>query len=134
MANALDACELAFTAVAPLQKTVNLQTGQLELRVDTSGLGGSPFFCAGKVAPDGTVLTRKGQRPNFSIDKVGTGTYNVVFDAAHPDGADYVVSANAETFHEWVVYGTSTSTGFQLGVRNSSNQAIDLAFSFTVLA
>jgi hypothetical protein len=134
MGNALAAKEPAFTAVAPLQKVVNLQSGALELRVDTSGLGGSPFFCAGKVAPNGAVLTRKGQHPNFTVSRVGTGVYNVVFESAHPDGADYVASANAETFHEWIVVGTVTSTGFQVGVRDSGNAARDLHFSFTVLA
>jgi len=126
--------EPAFEVEAPLQKDYDFNTGVTTLRVDTSGLGGSPFFCAGKVAPDGTVLTRKGQQPNFTIAKVGTGTYNVVFESEHPDGADYVVSANAETFHEWIVVGTSTSTGFQVGIRDSGNVARDLNFSFTVLA
>jgi hypothetical protein len=132
--NAIAASEPSFVAVAPLQKVINLQTAQVELRVDTTELGGSPFSCAGKVAADGIVLTRKGQRPNFTVVKDGTGLYSIVFESVHPDGANYVASANAETFHEWIVFDTSTSTGFQLGIRNSSNQVIGLPFCFTVLA
>jgi hypothetical protein len=55
VANKTAAKEPAFTAVAPLQRGLNLQTGDLELRVE------SPFCAAGKVSGTGAVLTSSGQ-------------------------------------------------------------------------
>jgi hypothetical protein len=132
---ALAAREPAFTAVAPLQKVVNIQTGAVELRVDTSGLGGSPFFCAGTVDADGTVLTRKGQRPNFTCTQYGTGAYEIFFEEPHPAGANFVVNLTGQTFHVWVRASNEapTATGFKVGVVNSSNSVLNLPFYFAVL-
>jgi hypothetical protein len=133
---ALEIREPRFTAVAPLRKVFNLQTGELELRVDELQTGGNPFFCAGLVSENGTVLARKGARPNFTVARYGTGAYEVIFEEPHPDGALYIVNVTAQTFHSWVRAGSEdpTATGFKVGVVNSSNQAADFDFYFMVLA
>jgi hypothetical protein len=88
VANALAASEPAFTAVAPLEKGVNLQTGELELRLDTAGLG-NPFWCAGVVdGRDLSILASQGQVA-FTVARppqFGVGVYKITFAASHPAG------------------------------------------------
>jgi hypothetical protein len=126
----------AFSVEAPLETDYDLNTGVTTLRVDTTGLGGNPFWCASKVSGNGTGLTRKGLKPNFSCSRSGTGVFEIVFEQSHPEGANYVVTLVAETYHSWVRASPDgpTASGFKLGVVNSSNVLIDLPFYFAVLA
>jgi hypothetical protein len=129
VAGALAASEPVFTAVAPLQKAINLQTGQLELRVDTAGLGGNPFWAAGKVASNGTVLTSSG-RVWFSVANTGRGQYTVTFATPHPT-ADNIVTA---TSHGYVYLSYANETGFGLVLKNYALNLANAALHFTVLA
>jgi hypothetical protein len=114
--------EPAFTAVAPLHKVVNFQTGALELRVDTTGLGGnSPYWIAGRV--DGASVTVEctvpGTQPCSIARSVGkpTGIFDITFPA-HPNGANYVVmltSYQNGPVRVWeIVPLTSTSFTFNM--------------------
>jgi hypothetical protein len=74
---------LQFTAVEPLRKVINLQTGAVELRVDTAQLGGNPIFCGGRVnGATATQLSSIGQvgytvsRPSGQAIGIWTITFN----------------------------------------------------------
>jgi hypothetical protein len=125
VATALAAREPAFTAVAPLQKVVNFQTGQLELRVI------SPFWVAGKVGGDANVVVSRGQ-VGFTCTRIATGNFRVDFASPHPDGADYVVVVTSVTANYWVDHITSSS--FLAVVRTSSFAPTNTTFFFSVLA
>jgi hypothetical protein len=81
--------EPKFTAVAPLQKVVNFQTGQLELRMD------SPFFCAGRVNGISVVVGSSIGRVGYTVSRPSThptsGVIRITFDSPAPSNT-YVVS------------------------------------------
>jgi len=144
VANALDACEPAFTAVAPLQKTVNLQTGQLELRVDPNELGGSsnPFWISG-VFNGSTmqILVNDGRYP-FSVARISgypIGVYRITWTEPHPRGAFYAIHCNGEDAFLYVrprAQGTVTSTEFTLVSKTSTmfNALFNSLVSVSVVA
>jgi hypothetical protein len=129
--------EPAFTAVAPLQKAINLQTGQLELRVNTTGLEGlNPVFCGGRV--DGATAS-----PVSSIGRVGytfsrpsgqgTGIFTVTFDspAATNDYTIQLMNMNFGTVYLWDQM-PPTVQGFTLVVVNNTWGLRNAPFHFTV--
>ena len=92
---ALAAREPAFTAVAPLSEVFSYDeetdTGQLELRLDTSGM--NPYWCAGVVGADTSVLSSHGLH-GFSVSRpqgFDTGVYKITFDTPAPY-ARYVIT------------------------------------------
>jgi hypothetical protein len=134
VAGALDVCEPKFTAVAPLQKVFNLQTGQLELRVDTTGLGGNPFWVAGTIGSNGNVLSAKGQ-VGFTCLRTAAGNYRIAFAEPHPDGAVYVISLSSFVFFAQVNGSIVRTAGeFRVRLTNGNLQDTDAQFYFSVLA
>jgi hypothetical protein len=97
---------LNFTAIEPLRKVVNLQTGAVELRVDTAQLGGNPIFCGGRV--DGATATQLS-----SIGQVGytvsrpsgqaTGIWTITFNspAANNNYVIQLTNMNFGTIYLW---------------------------------
>jgi hypothetical protein len=122
---------LQFTAVEPLRKVVNLQTGAVELRVDTDQL--NPFWVAGKVDSNGTVLVSKG-RVAFTVTQTATGNYRVDFAQAHPNGVHYVVSLASVAANYWIDGSSTTASSFLLATRASNFGAQSSQFHFSVLA
>jgi len=119
----LAASEPKFTAVSPLQKVVNFQTGQLELRVD------SPFWVCGIF--DGTDLTKladTGRYP-FTVTRApGTtvGVFRVSWSTPHPRGNNYIVHVTGEFGVAMVrrrIDGPNTSTSFDCFCRDPGNMA-----------
>jgi hypothetical protein len=134
VANALAASEPAFTAVAPLQKAINLSTGQVELRVDTTGLGGNPFWAAGTIGSNGAALSKKGQ-VDFTCVRTSAGNYRITFAQAHPDGAVYVISLTSWVFFAQVNGSIVPTAGeFRVRLTNGNLQDTDAQFYFSVLA
>jgi hypothetical protein len=133
VANALAASEPAFAAVAPLQKAVNFQTGQLELRVDTAGLG-NPFWAAGTIASNGDALSKKG-RVDFTCLRTAAGNYRIAFAEPHPDGAVYVIGLTSFVFFAQVNGSIVPTAGeFRVRLINGNLQDTDAQFYFSVLA
>jgi hypothetical protein len=94
--------EPAFTAVAPLQKVVNLQTGQLEMRVNTTGLEGlNPVFCGGRV--DGATAS-----PLSSIGRVG---YTVARPSGQAQGIWTITFDSPAASHTYTVQLTNMNFG-----------------------
>jgi hypothetical protein len=85
--NSLASREPAFTDVVPLQKGINLQTGELELHAN------SPFWAAGKVDGNANVLASRG-RVNCTKACEATGNVRITFASAHPGGANCAVLAD----------------------------------------
>jgi hypothetical protein len=142
--DALAASEPAFTAVAPLEKAFNIQTGQLELRVDTAGLGGNPFFCAGVVNGQNlAILVSQGQ-VSFTVSRVTNypaGVYKVTFASSHPRGNNYVILVHSRSSNSYltpplVEAPTPQTAGyFHVTLRNTAATSIlDEQFHFSVLA
>jgi hypothetical protein len=127
VAAALAAAEPAFTAVAPLQKVLNFQTGQLELRVDTTGLGGNPFFCAGRVGHNGAVQASSGQ-VNYTVVRNGTGSYSITFATPHPQENNIVQVCGLG----YAMLTSSSATGFSVQIRNTGLTLADHTFFFSV--
>jgi hypothetical protein len=118
---------LNFTAVQPLQKVVNLQTGAVELRVDSTQL--NPFWCAGKVGSTGNVLANIG-RVSFTATRTSLGQWTVTFATPHPSANNVVVI----TSHGYTYLSSSTATGFGLVLKKFDFALADAPFHFTVLA
>jgi hypothetical protein len=120
---------LNFNAIELLRKVVNLSTGAVELRVDTAGLGGNPFFCAGKVGFNGAVLATSGQ-VNFTVVRTGSGVYSITYATPHPQEHNIV---QVSGFGYATVSNTS-ATGFNVQLRNTGLVIADHTFYFSVLA
>jgi hypothetical protein len=135
---------LQFTAVEPLRKVINLQTGAVELRVDTAELGGNPWFCAGVVngATLSTVMSQGAV--SFTVSRVpnyAAGVYKVTFASNHPRGSNYVVlvhSRNSNSYLTPVITEAptpQTAAYFHVTLRNTTATALaDEQFHFSVLA
>jgi hypothetical protein len=112
--------EPLFTAVDPLYKNLNLQTGAYELKVR------SPFWIHGVF--DGTTLNKtvdKGRVP-FTVSRSATGVFNIESLTPHPDGADYTVTLTAESGVAFVrgrEFAAITSTSFEIVVRDTASFA-----------
>jgi hypothetical protein len=95
VAATLAAAEPAFTAVAPLKKVLNIQTGQLELRAD------SPYFCAGRVNGVTVAVGSSIGRVGYTVSRPSThptsGVIRVSFDSPAPSNT-YVVHLTSMYF------------------------------------
>jgi hypothetical protein len=129
LGQALAAMEPAFVVEAPLEKDYNFSTGVTTLRVDTTGMGLSPFWCAGKVGFNGTVLSTSGQ-VNFTVVRTGPGQYTVTYATPHPQEHNIV---QVSGFGYATVSNTS-ATGFSVQLRNTALTIADHTFYITVLA
>ena len=103
-------------------------------RVVVSGGGGAPSevfataFAAGRFTSDGQKLWGR----NLAISKVGTGTYNLIFETPSSI-ADYAVLAtNAEADARFIVAYQQTTTSFRILIRNQEGAYEDKGFSVAV--
>jgi hypothetical protein len=131
---------LQFTAVEPLRKVVNLQTGAVELRVDTADLGGNPFFCAGRVNADATVASSVGQ-VGYTVSRASgfpTGVYRIQFASPAPNN-NYVISlaqlgsGNIKIWESTEPGRLPSTTGFHVVTSNTTFSLANWAFHFSVL-
>jgi hypothetical protein len=117
---------LQFTAVEPLRKVVNLQTGAIELRVDTDQL--NPFWVAGMIDSSGNILVSKG-RVAFTTSLESVGNRRVTFASPHPNGANFVVQLQSIGVYKWVDQLTSSSFLAVMRTSGFANQNQTLFFS-----
>jgi hypothetical protein len=127
---------LNFTAIEPLRKVVNLQTGAIELRVDTADLGGNPFFCAGRVNAAATVASSIGQ-VGYTVSRPGgfpTGVYRIQFDSPAPNN-DYVISLAQLGSGNIKIWESTAPTinNFHVVTSNTTFNLTNWAFHFSVL-
>jgi hypothetical protein len=101
------------------------------LTVSGNIVGWSPFWVAGVVDPNGTVLVSKG-RIAFTCTRVATGNYRIDFASPHPNGASYVMSVMSISPNQWVDQVTSSS--FLAVIRTSSYAQTNATFYFSVIA
>ena len=94
-------------------------------------VGWSPFWCAGTVDANATVLATKG-KVGFTCTRTATGVYQFNFNTPHPDGQNYVVNATSSVFHAWVV--TTTAEYCLIYVANAGNRLTNATVHFSVLA
>jgi hypothetical protein len=89
VAAALAASEPKFTAVSPLQKVLNIQSGQLELRME------SPYHCACRVNGFNVTIGSSTGRVGCTVSRPSshptTGVIQITFDTPAPSNT-YVVS------------------------------------------
>ena len=136
--------EPAFEVEAPLQKEYDLGTGVTTLRVDTTGLGGSPWFAAGVV--DGrnlSILVDQGP-VSFTVSRLTnypTGVYTVTFASNHPRGNNYVILVHSRSGNSYLTpplqeAPTPQTAGyFHVTLRNTTATGLqDEIFHFSVLA
>ena len=136
--------EPAFEVEAPLQKDYDFNTGVTTLRVDTVGLGGSPWFAAGVV--DGrnlSILVDQGAA-SFTVSRVAnypTGVYKVTFASNHPRGDNYVILVHSRSGNSYLTpplqeAPTPQTAGyFHVTLRNTTATGLqDEIFHFSVLA
>jgi hypothetical protein len=130
VAAALAASEPAFTAVSPLQKVLNIQTGQLELRMD------SPFYCAGRVNGITATVGSSTGRVGYTIARASgqaTGVYVITFATPAPSN-DYVITMLPMTFGTCYLWDANPPTvnGFHCVVVNNTWQLRNAFFHFSV--
>jgi hypothetical protein len=141
---ALAAMEPAFVVEAPLEKDYNFSTGVTTLRVDTTGLGGNPWFCAGVVngATLSTVMSQGAV--SFTVSRVpnyAAGVYKVTFASNHPRGNNYIVLVHSRNSNSYLTPSITeaptpqTAGYFHVTLRNTTATALaDEQFHFSVLA
>jgi hypothetical protein len=104
-------------------------TVQGDLQV--SGSMPSPFWCAGAVNTNGTIIASAG-RVGFTCTAVSAGVCDIEMATAHPNGDAYVVSVAGSEYH--AMFGNKTSTTFKLATRNANNAPLNALIDFMVLA
>jgi hypothetical protein len=131
VAAALAASEPAFTAVAPLKKVINFQTGQLELRVD------SPYHCAGRVNGINATVGSSIGRVGYSVARPSayptTGVYQISFASPAPHN-NYVISLAAMHYGAIRLWETTppTADGFHVVTSTTSWGLTNAIFHFSV--
>jgi hypothetical protein len=127
---------LNFTAVEPLRKVVNLQTGAVELRADT------PFWVGGIF--DGTDLAKladTGRHP-FTVTRPSgstVGIFRISWSTPHPLGINYIVHVTGEFGVAMVrrrIDGPNTSTSFDCFCRDPGSMTtnVNRIIHFSVVA
>jgi hypothetical protein len=119
--------ENGTTSVSKLAVTGSLTVG------GASVVGGSPFWVAGKVDSNTSILTSSG-RVGFTIAQTATGNYRVDFASPHPAGVNYIVSLTSTAANYWVDGASITASSFLVALRASNFGAQNSPFFFTVLA
>ena len=137
---ALAAMEPAFVVEAPLEKDYNFSTGVTTLRVDTTGLGGNPSFCAGRVNANATIASSIG-RVGFSVIRPATfpaGVYQILFDTPAPNN-NYVINlaqqsnGNIKIWDATLYNGPPTAARFHVVCYNQNWVLTDSVFHFSVV-
>jgi hypothetical protein len=130
VAAALAASEPNFIAVEPLQKVVNLQSGQIELRV------ASPYHCAGRVNGINVTVGSSTGRVGYTVARAsgqGTGVYQITFDTPAPNNG-YTITMLPMTFGTCYLWDTNPPTvnGFHCVVVSNTWQLRNAIFHFSV--
>jgi hypothetical protein len=135
---ALAAMEPAFVVEGPLEKYYNFSTGVTTLRLDTTGLGGNPFYCAGRVNANGTIASSIGQ-VGFTVTRppgYPTGVYAITFNTPAPNN-EYVVNLTqlgSGNIKIWdAVTFPPTTVKFHVVTYNTGWVLTDWAFHFSVV-
>ena len=101
----------------------------------------NPFHVAGRIAYS-AVQSSKG-RYGFTVTKLSTGIFQINFNTAHPDGANFIALASGEAWQGscWNIVNyantgafANTSTRTIWVVRDSNLTEVNGAFDFAVLA
>ena len=139
--------EPVFQTTSDLTKTFNLGaspptielgiSATLEARIAALEAVSNPFFCAGTIAPNGSVVGSEG-RVGLTVTRQGTGVYDVAFASAYPSGADFtfVVSCDqnvAMTRGLGSASQTLTAGGLRVYTRGHVNNGIDATTFFIVI-
>jgi hypothetical protein len=100
----------------------------------------NPFWCAGKVAGNGAILTTKGRYP-YTVTNITNGVYDIGWSVVHPDGAQFIVTYSNQNKVQWskpVTIGIdndhTTSLKMRVVIQDTSGVAYGSEFSFTVVA
>ena len=88
--------EPAFQTTGDLTKVLNLGAGTIELgisstleaRIAALEANINPFYCAGTIAANGSIISTRG-RVGFTVSKPGTGVYDVSFASNYPSGGNF---------------------------------------------
>ena len=114
------------------------KNANIELSINQSAL--SPFWVAGKIDSNGTMLTSKG-RYSFTSILESTGVYLISFTPSHPDGIHYVINTTTATrpsYAQLLNVGIDdtaiTSTSFKLIVQHPATTEFNAPVWFSVLA
>jgi hypothetical protein len=128
--------EPAFSVEAPLEKDFNLATGITTLRVDTTGLGGNPVFCGGRI--DGATATQVSSigRVGYTVSRPSgqaTGIWTVTFNspAANINYSVQLTNMHFGTIYLWDQM-PPTAQGFTVVCVNNTWNLRNATFHFTV--
>jgi hypothetical protein len=127
--------EPLFTAVDPLYKNLNLQTGAYELKVR------SPFWCAGRVNGATLATVASIGRVGYTVsrpDGFPVGVYEIRFASPAPNN-NYVISltqqgnGNIKIWDATLYDGPPTAARFNVVCYNTNWQVADFIFHFSVV-
>jgi hypothetical protein len=127
--------EPLFTAVDPVYKNLNLETGAYELRVHP------PFWCAGRVNGVTPAVVSSLGRVAYTVHRPSgfpVGVYEIRFASPAPNN-DYVISLTQQgsgTIKIWeatAYNGPPTAARFHVVCYNTTGQLADYVFHFTVV-
>jgi len=80
-----------WTSEYPLKTTINMSTGKYIMGLEPTY---TPFYLAGKIAADGTIIANKG-RYSFVVVKGATGSYNIT-PSVNFDNTYFIVTATTQ--------------------------------------
>ena len=158
---ALDNTEIKFTAVAPLSKGVNLQTGEFQLKLldnlgdiladnivingnltvngtsNISGVSSNPFFCAGRVdGATASVVSSIGS-VGYTVARASgqtQGVWEIKFNSPAPNN-DYIITLtnmNYGTIYLWDA-NPPNQDGFDVVIVNKFWNLTNAPFHFSVV-
>jgi hypothetical protein len=119
----------ALKVSSPLVATSDMS--QVHVSLDPAGV--NPFWVAGKVDSNASVLVSKG-KVAFTVTQTTTGNYRVDFASPHPAGVHYVISLTAASANFWVDQSSTTASSFLIALRASNFGNTSAQFHISVLA
>jgi hypothetical protein len=119
--------ENGTTSVSKLAVTGSLTVG------GASVIGGSPYWVAGKVHGDTSILVSNG-RVAYTIAQTSAGNFRIDFASPHPNGVHYVISLTWTAANYWVDGASITASSFLVAFRTSNFSNTNVPFFFMVLA
>ena len=80
-----------WTSTYPLQTAINLSTGKYSMTLSPTY---TPFYLAGKIAADGSIISTKGKY-TFNVTKGGNGSYSII-PSLDFDNVDFIISVTTQ--------------------------------------
>jgi hypothetical protein len=121
--------------VSPIQADYGL-TVKGDLHVDGNvtcdGAIKSPFWCAGAIAADGSVLSSRGQ-VGFTVTKIQAGLWQITY-ALHPDSIPIVLLGACVGASRLYLSGMASNNFFRVWTREWDYGITDSPWNFSVLA